>query len=634
MAPNDNVTPQPNDNSQAPTMSPISSTTPISPAPDVQANPAAPSMPTAAQAPPSAQDIAKRALSSPVKAFAAGILQHLAGPPPEVYSTDENGKTTAVPEHRTTGGAVRSLAANALAGLAAGAQVQTRKSGAASALAGIGAGAGAVTAKLSAADQLARTQSKEDFETEQRAMVQKSNVAHLNAATMSTYFGNIKAGNDLDPVFAQNHSLVDAINDSPELGHAFVMTSEEADRARENDHHFVSDNVLLPLGRVPKLDGEGNPVLDPTTKQPLTTFQIAVIPGHDGKLVVPQSLVDDVQKYGDRAGIGNADAITAGSEISFNKVIPMMAAVQAEKKAELAGWQKATDVLSEDGKTHKQMNPVTGEVREYPAKIQPNVKNEAAESAATVGEKNATASEVPSKITKNLAEAGAAKAKTAAGGTGNVLAFDPANKTWVLTTPDEVEAKHFTNTSKVAAKDIGEFEQSNRTLNNVQQSVNQIRGSVGALDQNAGQRTIISKALAHQAGTTYDQLLTAGALANATEQTKAYVQNVYQLRESVLAMNKMRTGQARMSEQQGAAVLAQIPGVSGDSKYAGQQLEKFQNTLSGLGQGVPQVPGVDRIQPDTVQQTSGHKVGYVIVQDGQSYTITSVDKNGKVTGAQ
>src|ERR1700679_2468756 len=244
MAPNDNVTPQPNDNSQAPTMSPISSTTPISPAPDVQANPAAPSMPTAAQAPPSAQDIAKRALSSPVKAFAAGILQHLAGPPPQVYSTDENGKTTAVPEHRTTGGAVRSLAASALLGLAAGSQVSTRKSGAASALAGIGAGAGAVTKKLSDADQLAHQQSSEEFEQEQRALVQKSNVAHLNANTMSSYFGAIKAGNDLNPVFAQNHALVDAINDSPELGHAFTLSSEEADQKRASDPHFVSDNVL------------------------------------------------------------------------------------------------------------------------------------------------------------------------------------------------------------------------------------------------------------------------------------------------------------------------------------------------------------------------------------------------------
>jgi len=38
-------------------------------------------------------------------------------------------------------------------------------------------------------------------------------------------------------------------------------------------------------------------------------------------------------------------------------------------------------------------------------------------------------------------------------------------------------------------------------------------------------------------------------------------------------------------------------------------------------------------QPVQPQQTSGHKVGDKIVQNGKAFTVTSVDQNGKVTGA-
>jgi len=37
-------------------------------------------------------------------------------------------------------------------------------------------------------------------------------------------------------------------------------------------------------------------------------------------------------------------------------------------------------------------------------------------------------------------------------------------------------------------------------------------------------------------------------------------------------------------------------------------------------------------QPNT--QSVGHKVGDSIVQNGRTFTVTSVDANGKVTGAQ
>jgi flagellar motor protein MotB len=373
----ENLTPQMTDNNQAP-VRPASP--PAGAAPDVPQS-AAPAMPTGSA--PEAPQKPGTFFHNTSHAFMGAVLGALAGKKESTYKVDNNpdsptyGQTLATNQDMSHGDQLKKIAASALQGLAAGSQVQTRKSGAASGLAGFGAGAGAVMDKNKEQDELKRKQAGDDFEQQQRAIIQKSNVAHLNANTMATYFGNIKAGNDLNPEFAQNHSIVDAINDSPELGHAKVMSSEDVENLRSSDDHFMADNVVLPLGRVPKLDEQGNPVLDPKTKQPLTTFQIAVIPGHDGNLIVPKSLADDVQKYGERAGISNSEAFTEGSQIPFKKIIPAMAAIGAEKKAELAGWQKAEDVLASDNSTHLQMNPVTGETRPYPKGVQPNVENKA-----------------------------------------------------------------------------------------------------------------------------------------------------------------------------------------------------------------------------------------------------------------
>src|SRR6267154_2677998 len=89
----------------------------------------------------------------------------LAGKPEVRYVTDANGKVIADPNQPTDtlGAKGRRLAAHALEGLAAGAQVPQQKSGGASALSGLGAGFTASQHSMSAADQDARKKAQEDY---------------------------------------------------------------------------------------------------------------------------------------------------------------------------------------------------------------------------------------------------------------------------------------------------------------------------------------------------------------------------------------------------------------------------------------------------------------------------------------
>jgi hypothetical protein len=321
-------------------------------------------------------------------AFLGAVLGSLAGRPENAYSVDpENGEMTSTPVTRTGSDAVRSLARNALTGLAAASQEPTRKSGAASALSGFGAGFGAVSQQQKQEDIQKRQQADADYNRQQEQIVRKSNVAHLNANTLATYFGNLKLGNDMDPVFSVNRSLYDAVQSSPELGHAEILTDSEAAARNANDPHFGADHILLPLGRVPKLDADGKPVTD-EQGNPISTMQIAAIPGHhDGKLVVPKSLAADVQQYGARAGIGNYQDFAAGSEFPLAKVVPVLAAVEAEKKAELGGWAKPS-VVFVDGK-QKLMNSYTNDstdLRDLPEGVKLNVKDNTKEPGAVTDE--------------------------------------------------------------------------------------------------------------------------------------------------------------------------------------------------------------------------------------------------------
>ena len=293
-------------------------------------------------------------------AMIGAILGQLAGTPGPTYKTDDSGKMIAVPAAPlSTGDKLKRIAANALTGLAASSEVPPQKSGLASALAGAGAGEKAVQEKQEKQDILKRAQEKENFEQEQQTKLRKYEVMRQNALTMSTYFENKKRLNDLNPIFAQNESLYNAVKNSPELqGHVTEMSSEQVEQAHEKDPDFLTTHIVKPMGWVPDTDAAGNPVMETGEdgiQVPKMSMRMAVIDGtKDGKLAITPEMAADFKKYGPMARIPNAGDIQAGQEYDFNKIVPLMNAVDEQRKAVLEGWQHAELGWSTDPKTGKE----------------------------------------------------------------------------------------------------------------------------------------------------------------------------------------------------------------------------------------------------------------------------------------
>jgi hypothetical protein len=97
-----------------------------------------------------------------INSVLSGTLSALAGRPATKFITDSSGRVVPDPNQGPDSNADkgRRLAAHALEGLGAGAQVQNRGSGLANALAGLGAGASAVTADQRAMDDKARQKTR------------------------------------------------------------------------------------------------------------------------------------------------------------------------------------------------------------------------------------------------------------------------------------------------------------------------------------------------------------------------------------------------------------------------------------------------------------------------------------------
>ena len=55
---------------------------------------------------------------------------------------------------------------------------------------------------------------------------------------------------------------------------------------------------------------------------------------------------------------------------------------------------------------------------------------------------------------------------------------------------------------------------------------------------------------------------------------------------------------------------------------------------SGKGEAPKNTPAAKTAAAPEPQQSTGHKVGDSIIQNGRTFTVKAVDKNGKVTDAQ
>jgi hypothetical protein len=155
--------------------------------------------------------------------------------------------------------------------------------------------------------------------------------------------------------------------------------------------------------------------------------------------------------------------------------------------------------------------------------------------------------------------------------------------------------------TKATAKEIDDAKQNYAALNDMGAKVRNARNSAAALDQNPYQKTLIQTALAG----TPDSYGTRAAVALMTEQSKAYVQDIFSLREAALALPKQTTGGSRVSEPQAHALWNTIPGTSGNSKYAVGQLRKFDENLSRLWKKVPGIEGQTAERPFGEETSAG-----------------------------
>ena len=266
------------------------------------------------------------------------VLSALAGPVPTNYQIDATtGRLVGSASQESPTQKIRRITDNALIGLSAGSQIPQQKSGLASALAGIGAGAGAVRQQSQEDDLLKRKQAREEFEQEQQAMLHKMNVARLNALTLSTYFANLKMGNDLNPQYEANRKTLDdlrAANVPTE-----IMSADEARQRVAADKNFALTHTFLELGHVPMLDSDGRPVLDQNGRGK-SVGQVGVVDTtHEGKLAVPQATIDAIKTYGRYSPSisGSYDSLKAGDEVDMKQYIHLLFAIQEGEKAVLKG---------------------------------------------------------------------------------------------------------------------------------------------------------------------------------------------------------------------------------------------------------------------------------------------------------
>jgi len=296
----------------------------------------------------------------------------LAGKSVPTYSYDAQGRliTTQAPPMSPTQ-KIKAITNNALAGLSAGAQVGPQKSAAASWAAGIGAGADAIQQRDQKQDLLKRGQAKDEFETEQRAVLQKHQVAATNALTYRNMVEAQKLGLDMDTQRQANMELYRAAKDAGLDAQVVSATEAEQMAAAEkgNNDPSAAKHIFLPGGfSTPTVDEQSQ-----TTKPGEGQVIVLPIHGADGKVPLPSSLVSDIQKYaplGGKTTKNDVDRLTAGLEVDPQQ----LSALMLQKAAGYKEWLKGelTPELTWTGEKQDQplmLNSVTKEPiqQKYPS---------------------------------------------------------------------------------------------------------------------------------------------------------------------------------------------------------------------------------------------------------------------------
>lgn len=178
-----------------------------------------------------------------------------------------------------------------------------------------------------------------------------------------------------------------------------------------------------------------------------------------------------------------------------------------------------------------------------------------------------------------------------------VLAYDSNNRPHLLSDGD-ARAAGYTGITEATPKQIDDAKTHTVVLNAMQTQLNSVVASRAALDQGEVQRAIISKALSHSEPGLWNDWINRGALDNATDLTKTFIQSALALKEAALALPKELTGGSRVSDIQASAMFKTLAGGSApDSKYALDQSKKFQADIDRLRQRAPEVRGLDTTAP-------------------------------------
>lgn len=179
-----------------------------------------------------------------------------------------------------------------------------------------------------------------------------------------------------------------------------------------------------------------------------------------------------------------------------------------------------------------------------------------------------------------------------------VMAYDKAGRAHIVPKSEATPQNGYSNIIKASDKDLNDAKTHGVVLNDMQTKLNDVVSSADALDQDAGQRAIISNALSHSEPGMWNDFVKSTAMSGATPKTKEYIQSVLSLKESALGLPKEITGGSRTSEIQGNALFQTLPsGASVDSKYALGQAKKFQSNIDRLRQRVPAVRGMEETSP-------------------------------------
>lgn len=362
-------------------------------APPVGAPPStpAPPPPPPAPAPPAPSGHFFKAMAH---ALGGAILGTLAGAPPVKYTTDENGTQTPDPTQKPdhTRDRLKRIAEAALTGMAAGSQVHRPG---ANALAGMGAGFEAQQGKMQAQDTLARQQSKEQFEQQQKTLTDKYIRAQHNITTYSLFQKAMQENNDHDPERQRNLALQSAAEDyishNPATSMTVKVVSEaeaRAMQAADKTNPASVTHAFFPLGmREAKHDGK--PVYDKDGVTPTSEGQLLMIGGgSDGKIALPQAFVDDLQKYGKMAGINNLDDVKSGSVWGIDRLLRANSLMNPIKEKVIDGWKEKTfgENAVKVGNQWMQTNAFDpSQKRPYPG-VPPGADLKSAEAGAKRGE--------------------------------------------------------------------------------------------------------------------------------------------------------------------------------------------------------------------------------------------------------